>query len=82
MPTSALVLDDYSRDRNGTCEPMIVGKSKRRIADVDRVVLSLYAKSLTTGEFSAHFADVWGCRCPPTPFGRITVQAVDEMESW
>jgi len=47
-------------DRKGTFDPAMVGKSKRRVTDVDRVVLSLYAKGLTTGEISAHFADVYG----------------------
>ena len=51
---------EVPRDRNATFDPVIVGKSKRRVTDVDRVVLSLYAKGLTTGEISAHFADVYG----------------------
>jgi transposase-like protein len=29
---------------------------------VDEVVLSLYAKCLTTGEISAHFAEIYGVR--------------------
>ena len=49
---------EVPRDRNGTFDPGIVGNSKRRVTDVDRVVLSLYVKGLTTGEISAHFADV------------------------
>lgn len=35
--------------------PVIVEKRQRRLNDVDEVVLSLYAKGLTTGEISAHF---------------------------
>src|SRR6202048_3515388 len=48
------------RDRAGTCEPRIVKKRQRRLGDVDEVVLSLYARGLTTGEISAHFADIYG----------------------
>ncbi len=50
------------RDRDGTFEPVIVKKRQRRLNDVDAVVLSLYARGLTTGEISAHFAEVYGER--------------------
>ena len=33
-------------------------KRQRRLTDVDKVVLCLYAKGLTTDEISAHFAEV------------------------
>ncbi len=48
------------RDRAGTFEPVIVAKRQRRLSDVDAVAISLYAKGLTTGEISAHFAEVYG----------------------
>jgi hypothetical protein len=47
------------RDRAGTFEPQIVKKRQRRLSGVDEVVLSLYAKRLTTGEMSAHFAEIY-----------------------
>ena len=31
-----------------------------RATDVDEIVLSLYAKGLTTGEIPAHFAEIYG----------------------
>jgi transposase-like protein len=49
------------RDRNGSFEPVIVRKRQRRLNGVDEVVLSLYAKGLTTGEISAHFASDLRC---------------------
>src|SRR5690348_16734729 len=48
------------RDRESTFEPQIVRKRQRRLTDVDGVVLSLYAKGMTTGEISAHFAEIYG----------------------
>ena len=41
---------DVPRDRAGTFTPQIVAKRQRRLSGVDEVVLSLYAKGLTTGE--------------------------------
>jgi hypothetical protein len=51
---------DVPRDRAGTFEPQIVKKRQRRLNGVDEMVLSLYAKGLTTGEISAHFAEICG----------------------
>jgi transposase-like protein len=51
---------EVPRDRESTFEPQIVKKRQRRIGDVDEIVLSLYSKGLTTGEISAHFADIYG----------------------
>lgn len=47
---SGSVQIDVPRDRAGTFEPQIVRKRQRRLSEVDEVVLSLYAKGLTTGE--------------------------------
>ena len=51
---------DVPRDRDGTFEPQIVKKRQRRLNGVDEIILSLYAKGLTTGEISAHFAEIYG----------------------
>lgn len=50
---------DVPRDRAGTFEPYIVKKRQRRLTDVDEVVMSLYARGLTTREISAYFADIY-----------------------
>lgn len=57
------VIVEVPRDRNGTFEPVIVPKRTRRLGDVDAIVLSLFAKGLTTGEISAHFAEICVRRC-------------------
>ncbi len=38
------------RDREGSFEPMIIGKRQRRLSGADQMVMSLTAKGLTTGE--------------------------------
>ena len=39
---------EVPRDRAGTFEPQIVKKRQRRLNGVEEIVLSLYAKGLTT----------------------------------
>jgi putative transposase len=70
------------RDREGTFIPTIVKKRQRRLGDVDEVVLSLYARGLTTGEISAHFHDIYGASVSKETVSRITDKIIAEMEEW
>src|SRR3954469_22848796 len=72
---------DVPRDRDSTFEPQIVRKRQRRLSDVDEVVLSLYAKGLTTGEISAHFAEVYGASVSKETVSRITDRVIEEMQT-
>ncbi|RQX21209.1 IS256 family transposase, partial [Micromonospora ureilytica] len=73
---------DVPRDRAGTFEPQIVKKRQRRLSGVDEVVLSLYAKGLTTGEISAHFAEIYGASVSKETISRITDKVIEEMTDW
>ena len=73
---------DVPRDRAGTFDPQIVRKRQRRLNGVDEVVLSLYAKGLTTGEISAHFAEIYGASVSKETISRITDKVIEEMNDW
>src|SRR5215471_12697956 len=73
---------EVPRDRAGTFEPRIVRKRQRRLSGVDEMVLSLYAKGLTTGEISAHFAEIYGASVSKETISRITDRVIDEMTDW
>jgi putative transposase len=73
---------EVPRDRDGSFAPQLVKKRQRRLGDVDAVVLSLYAKGLTTGEISAHFADVYGASVSKDTVSRITDRVIEEMQGW
>jgi putative transposase len=73
---------DVPRDRAGTFEPQIVKKRQRRLTGVDEIVLSLYAKGLTTGEISAHFAEIYGASVSKETVSRITDKVIEEMQGW
>jgi putative transposase len=73
---------EVPRDRAGTFEPQIVRKRQRRLAGVDVMVLSLYAKGLTTGEISAHFAEIYGASVSKETVSRITDRVLEEMNDW
>ena len=73
---------DVPRDRDSSFEPVIVKKRQRRLSDVDEVVLSLYAKGLTTGEISAHFDEIYGASVSKDTVSRITERVITEMQDW
>ncbi len=73
---------EVPRDRAGTFEPQIVKKRQRRLTGVDEIVLSLYAKGLTTGEISAHFAEIYGASVSKETISRITDKVIEEMQAW
>jgi putative transposase len=73
---------EVPRDRHGTFEPQIVKKRQRRLTGVDEIVLSLYAKGLTTGEISAHFAEIYGASVSKETISRITDKVIEEMQAW
>jgi transposase-like protein len=73
---------EVPRDRESTFEPQIVKKRQRRLGEVDEIVLSLYAKGLTTGEISAHFHDIYGVSVSKETISRITDKVIAEMDEW
>jgi putative transposase len=70
------------RDRDGSFEPQIVRKRQRRLTGVEDMVLSLSAKGLTTGEISAHLAEVYGAEVSRQTISTITDKVMDGMAEW
>jgi transposase-like protein len=73
---------DVPRDTDASFDPQIVKKRQRRLAGVDQIVLSLTARGLTTGEISAHFAEVYGAAVSRDTISKITDKVVEEMTEW
>lgn len=73
---------EVPRDREGSFEPKTVRKRQRRLHGVDEMVLSLAAKGLTTGEISAHLADVYGADVSKDTISKITDTVIEEMTAW
>jgi putative transposase len=70
------------RDRQSSFEPQIVRKRQRRLSGVEDLVLSLSAKGLTTGEISAHLAEVYGAEVSRQTISTITDKVMDGMAEW
>lgn len=70
------------RDRNGSFEPATVPVGQRRLSGLDQMVISLYAKGLTTGDIAAHLFDVYDQQVDRATISRITDAILADMEAW
>jgi putative transposase len=70
------------RDRNGEFEPRIVPKRRRRIGQIDELVLSCYARGMSTRDIEAHLAEVYGVNASREMISNITDIVTDEIELW
>jgi putative transposase len=73
---------DVPRDRDASFEPKIVAKRQKRLTGVDEMVISLAVKGLTTGEISAHLAEVYGAEVSRQTISTITDKVVEGMVEW
>jgi hypothetical protein len=76
---------EVPRDRDGSFEPVIVPKRKRRLDGIGQIVLSLSASGLTTGEIAAHFEEVCGAKASKVSkdtISRITEKVAAELAEW
>jgi putative transposase len=80
--TAGPVRVSVPRDRNATFEPQIVKKGQRRAGPVDEIILSLYARGLTTRDIKAHLEEVYGASVSPALISNITGVVQDEIITW
>ena len=73
---------EVPRDTDASFQPQIVKKRQRRLTGVDEIVWSMTARGLTTGEISAHFAEVYGASVSKETISKITDKVVEEMNEW
>jgi putative transposase len=73
---------EVPRDRNGSFEPRIVPKRQRRLGQVDDMILSLYARGMTTRDIQAHLAEVYGAEVSPALISNVTSVVAEEITAW
>lgn len=73
---------DVPRDRNGTFTPRIVPKRARRLGGIDEMILSLYARGLSTRDIEAHLFEVYGVKASRELISNVTDVVTDEVEAW
>lgn len=80
--TNGPVTISVPRDRNGDFEPRIVPKRARRVGQIDELVLSCYARGMSTRDIEAHLLEVYGVKASREMVSNITDVVTDEVEIW
>ena len=70
------------RDREGTFEPQLIRKNQTRITQMDRQILSLYAKGMTTREIVATFREMYDADVSPTLISKVTDAVKEQVTEW
>jgi putative transposase len=70
------------RDRNGEFEPRLVAKHQRHIGRIDEIIMSLYAKGLTTRDIKTHLEELYGLDASPTFISNITERIRESATEW
>lgn len=70
------------RDRDGSFEPQIIPKRSKDISDIDRKVLSMYAKGMSQRDISSTIEDIYGFKISHEMISQITDCVLEEMNDW
>jgi putative transposase len=70
------------RDRNGTFEPKLIPKHRRRLEGFDDKVLALYARGMSTRDIQEHLRELYGTDVAPDLISRVTESVLDEAKVW
>ena len=70
------------RDRNSSFEPVIVPKRARRLGKVEDMILSLYARGMTTRDIGSHLEEIYGSTVSAATISRVTDVVTDEIALW
>jgi putative transposase len=73
---------DVPRDRNGTFEPVTVPKGVRRNDGLTAMIISLYAKGMTTGDIQTHLSEMYGTELSRDTISKITDTIIEDMHLW
>ena len=73
---------DVPRDRDGSFEPQIIPKRTKDISDIDKKVLSMYAKGMSQRDISNTIEEIYGFKISHDTISQITDCVLEELNQW
>ena len=70
------------RDRKSEFEPQIVKKYETVCNELDKKIISLYAKGMTTSDIQAEIEDLYGITISPSMVSKITDKVIATATEW
>ena len=73
---------DVPQDRQSTFEPQVVKKRQKDISDIDKKIISMYAKGMTTRQISDTIEDIYGFDVSEGFISDVTDKLLPEIQDW
>ena len=73
---------DTPRDRSGTFDPKIVAKRQTSVGNFTDLIISLYARGMTTREIEDRVREIYGMEISPQFVSRATEQVQQQIVDW
>ena len=73
---------DIPRDRKAEFEPQIIKKYETVCNELDKKIISLYAKGMTTSDIQAEIEDLYGITISPSMVSKITDKVIATATEW
>lgn len=73
---------DIPRDRKSEFKPQIVKKYETVCNELDKKIISLYAKGMTTSDIQAEIEDLYGITISPSMVSKITDKVIATATEW
>ena len=77
---------DIRRDRNGTIDPMLITRYRRRFSEFDHKIVSMHARGMTTRKIQGHLEAIHGVEASPGLISAITDAVtgaiMEEVAAW
>jgi putative transposase len=73
---------EVPRDREGSFEPLLVGKHERRFTGFDDKIIAMYARGMTVREIQAHLKEMYTIDVSPSLISEVTDAVLSEVQEW
>lgn len=73
---------DVPRDRNGEFEPKLIPKYQRDISGIEKKVISLYVRGMSTRDIHDQIYDLYGVEMSAEMVSKITDKILPQVKEW
>jgi len=73
---------EVPRDREGSFEPLLIGKHERRFTGFDDKIIAMYARGMTVREIQGFLAEQYGTEVSPEFISSVTDAVMAEVTAW
>jgi putative transposase len=73
---------EVPRDREGSFEPLLIGKHERRFTGFDDKIVAMYARGMTVREIQGFLAEQYGTEVSPEFISSVTDAVMSEVTAW